>query len=84
MQQNVTFTPEISEIVKKRVKSGLYASASEYLRDLVRKDEETRKKAACQELNDLLLAADKSGVTEESMEEIFQSVMKERANSVIN
>ena len=36
---NISLTPELSKIVNKRVKSGMFGSASEYFRDAVRLSE---------------------------------------------
>jgi antitoxin ParD1/3/4 len=41
---NVSLTPELVKIIKKRVKSGLYNNASEYIREAIRQKENLDKK----------------------------------------
>lgn len=49
---NVSLTPELEELVRQRVESGLYNNASEVVREALRalKDKDDRRKALTEEL----------------------------------
>ncbi len=72
---NVSLPDAMREWIEAQVKTGRYANASDYMRDLVRRD---------QELNETLLAeldkGLKSGVSKRSVEDIWASA-KAKANS---
>ncbi|MBW2709565.1 MAG: type II toxin-antitoxin system ParD family antitoxin [Deltaproteobacteria bacterium] len=61
---NVSVTPELYELVQRKVRSGLYENASEVVRDALRRtDERAIVDAAWSELNDTLgasVASDRS------------------------
>lgn len=40
---NVSLTDALREVVDERLRSGLYGNASEYVRDLIRRDEEAAR-----------------------------------------
>ena len=62
MQMNVSVTPELYELVQRKVRSGLYGNASEVVRDALRRmDERAIVDGAWSELNDTLEAAVASG-----------------------
>jgi len=62
MQMNVSVTPELYELVQRKVHSGLYGNASEVVRDALRRmNENAIVDTACSELNDTLEAAAASG-----------------------
>lgn len=74
----ITFSvPEaMSHFINAQVESGKYDNVSEYLRDLIRHDQE-RKEAAYAELREMLIQAEQSGISDSTPEEIKQRV-KER------
>ncbi len=62
---NVSLPDAMREWIEERVKSGRYANASDYVRDLVRRDQETRDV-----LVRALIEGESSGVSKRSMREI--------------
>ena len=66
---NISLPDQMKEWVEQQVATGRYANASDYVRDLVRRDE-----ARVQGINRLQAEIDKgreSGVSDKSLEEIF-------------
>jgi antitoxin ParD1/3/4 len=59
----------MGEYVTSQVSIGQYGNTSEYIRDLIRHDQE-KKKMALAELRALLQEGEDSGVTDYSMDEI--------------
>jgi antitoxin ParD1/3/4 len=54
---NVALTEPLRAFVAKRVASGAYGNASEYVRDLIRRDEEAQRRQALRELLEAGLAS---------------------------
>jgi len=73
---NVSLPDALKAVVETRVASGEYASASDYVRDLIRKDEEAKRKWA--EFDQLIQEGLDSGISERTPEEIIASA-RERA-----
>lgn len=74
---NISLPDQMKQWVEDQVATGRYANASDYVRDLVRRDEErSRKLAAFQREIDKGIA---SGISELSIDEIFAEA---RARSV--
>ena len=72
---NVSLPAAMKEWVESRSADGRYSNASDYVRDLIREDQErTEKLAAMQRHIDEAWA---SGVSESSLEDIRQDVLKE-------
>ena len=72
MQMNVSVTPELYELVKRKVNSGLYGNASEVVRDALRRmDERVIVDTAWGELNDTLEASADSGRSSRSVSDII-------------
>ena len=72
MQINVSVTPELFELVQRKVHSGLYGNASEVIRDALRHmDERLIVDAAWGELNDTLEASVASGRSPHSVRDII-------------
>jgi antitoxin ParD1/3/4 len=66
---NISVPDLMRDYVQRRVESGLYASVSDYVRDLIRKDQESAEKiSAMQALIDEGLA---SGIGKRSMAELL-------------
>ena len=72
----ISMPDAMSEFINSEIATGKYDNVSEYLRDLVRHEQE-RKETAYRELRDMLIAAKESGISTASMEDIQQRV-KER------
>ncbi len=80
MQMNVSLTPELHEIVQRKVKSGLYSNASEVIRDSIRNlDKEDQKEKAWNALNTLLDDASNSGRSTNSIDDIVKNSIKKNA-----
>ncbi len=78
MQMNVSLTPELHDIVQRKVKSGLYSNASEVIRDSIRNlDKENQKQKSWDALNNLLNEAANSGRSESSIDDIVNRVTKQ-------
>lgn len=72
---NVSLPDLLKEHVEARVASGEYASASDYVRDLIRRDDEARRKRA--EFERLVKEGEESGISELSIDEIFDQAHEE-------
>ena len=62
---NVSLPDPLKEWVEDRVKSGRYANASDYVRDLIRRDQEKREA-----LVQALIEGEESGISRRSVREI--------------
>ena len=72
MQMNVSVTPELYELVQRKVHSGLYGNASEVVRDALRRmDERVIVDAAWSELNDILESSVASGRSPRSVSDVI-------------
>lgn len=69
MRHTISLPDPMSHYVDGQVASGLYGNISEYIRDLIRKDQE-QKHLAINELRAVLDHAEASGVSRLSMAEI--------------
>ncbi len=79
MQMNVSMTPELYELVQRKVHSGLYGNASEVVRDALRRmDERAIVDEAWNELNDKLAAATASGRCSVSVSDVFAHACRGR------
>ena len=72
---NVSLPEGLKAVVDEAVGSGRYASASDYVRDLIRKDEEIKEKRA--EFLRLIREGEESGISEQSFEEILEEAHNE-------
>ncbi len=72
---SVSLSEKMRAFIKNRVQSGDYHNESEYIRDLVRRDEERRQQHE-QALLESLRAAVANGVSDRQVPEIMQEVKK--------
>lgn len=72
---SVSLSDQLRDFIKSRVESGDYHNESEYIRDLVRKDRE--KLSDEQKLLNLLRQSEQSGISDQNVPQLMQSV-KER------
>ncbi|MBB6223646.1 antitoxin ParD1/3/4 [Rhizobium leguminosarum] len=72
---NVSLPDPMKEWVDSQTKTGRYSNASDYVRDLIRRDQERSDKLA--ELQQLLTDGLESGVSDRSKDDILQ-VARER------
>ena len=70
---NVSLPAALKAHVDDRVASGEYASASDYIRDLIRRDDEAKRKWA--EYRRLIQEGIHSGVSDKSLDEVFDEAM---------
>lgn len=77
---NVSLPDAMKQWVEEQVQTGRYGNASDYVRDLVRRDQERAE--ARQELQDMVDKALASGINTRSREELHDLIMS-RANAAI-
>ncbi len=71
---NVSLPDPLREWVDERVKTGQYANASDYVRDLIRHDREVR-----QALLDALIEGERSGISRRGVGEIVEGAKAKRS-----
>lgn len=77
MQMNVSVTPELYELVQRKVQSGLYGNASEVVRDALRRmDERAIVDAAWNDLNDTLATSVASGRSPHSVSDVISQTSR--------
>ncbi len=75
-QMNVSIPQPMKNWCETQVKDGRYSTASDYIRDLIRKDQDKRQ--AVTAMQTLIDEAEESGISPNSLEEIF-AIAKEKA-----
>jgi antitoxin ParD1/3/4 len=63
---------QMNKWVEAQISAGRYGNVSEYFRDLVRRDQETRE-AAIQELRQIVDEAEAGGISERTIDEVFEA-----------
>jgi antitoxin ParD1/3/4 len=76
---NVSLPDPMKEWVEAQTKTGRYSNASDYVRDLIRRDQERSDKLA--ELQRLVTEGLDSGVSDRSKEDILQAARERLAAS---
>jgi antitoxin ParD1/3/4 len=71
---NVSLSEPLTEWVSSQQASGRYTNASDYVEDLIRRDQEYA--ARTQELQDMVTASLASGVSDLTVEDILENVLK--------
>ena len=74
---NVSLPDPMKEWVEAQAKTGRYSNASDYVRDLIRRDQEPTDKLA--ELQRLITEGLESGVSDRSKDEIFEAARERLA-----
>ena len=69
---NVSLPDLMKEWVEEQIKTGHYSNASDYVRDLIRRDQEYHDRREA--LVKALITGENSGVSDRSLEDIWQSV----------
>ena len=69
---NVSIPDPMREWVETQIESGHYSNASDYIRDLIRRDQEYKDKHDA--LIKALKAGEKSGVSKRTIDEIWKEV----------
>lgn len=68
---NISVPDPMKDWVLTQVETGVYANTSDYVRDLIRKDQEQRTKIAA--LQKAITEGLESGISDKSFDEIIQS-----------
>ena len=74
---NVSLPDPMKDWVEAQARTGRYSNASDYVRDLIRRDQERAAKLA--ELQRLITEGIESGVSGRSMDEILEAARQEAA-----
>ena len=74
-RKTITVTEQQESWIKSQIDSGKYGNDSEYIRELIRLDQEHKNKIAM--LRSALIEGEKSGITDRSMADILNDA-KER------
>ncbi len=72
---NISVPDPMKDWVQSQVNTGTYSNTSDYVRDLIRQDQEYKNKIV--ELQTAITAGLESGVSDKSFDEIIDSVRKE-------
>ncbi len=75
VRKTITLTSNQSEWVKSRIASGDFTNDSEYIRDLIRRDQE--RQSEVEAIRNALIAGEKSGISDKSPQQIINET-KER------
>jgi antitoxin ParD1/3/4 len=75
---NIPLPDPISEWIEERIRSGHYANADDYIRDLIRDDRERRER-----LVQALIEGEESGVSRRTMREIIADAKSNIGNGQI-
>ena len=75
IRKSITFTEQQDAFVKSLIEQGFYTNDSEYIRDIIRKDQERRKRIV--DLNDALIEGMESGPTDATIDSIWEEAISE-------
>ncbi len=75
IRKSITFTEQQEAYVKSLIEQGFYTNDSEYIRDIIRKDQERRKRIV--DLNDTLIEGMESGPSDATIDSIWEEAIKE-------
>ncbi|GLU43787.1 type II toxin-antitoxin system ParD family antitoxin [Allomuricauda sp. NBRC 101325] len=75
IRKSITFTEQQDAFVKSLIEQGFYTNDSEYIRDIIRKDQERRKRIV--DLNEALIDGIESGPTDATIDSIWEEAINE-------
>ena len=75
VRKSITFTEQQDAFVKSLIEQGFYTNDSEYIRDIIRKDQERRKRIV--DLNDALIEGIESGPSDATIDTIWEEAINE-------
>ncbi len=75
IRKSITFTEQQDAFVKSLIEQGFYTNDSEYIRDIIRKDQERRKGIV--DLNDALIEGIESGPSDATIDSIWEEAFNE-------
>lgn len=73
VKKSITVTEQQAEWLQSQITHGDYASDSEYLRDLIRKEQQ-KQNSKLEALRNALIEGEKSGMSNRSTDEIIRAV----------
>lgn len=76
---NISVPDRLREWVQSRIESGQYASVSDYVRDLIRRDQEKADERAA--LVAALVEGERSGVSDRKVPDILEGLRREQRES---
>ena len=76
---NVSLPDSMKNWVENQTRTGRYSNASDYVRDLIRRDQERADKISA--IRKLIDEAEESGVSTRSVEEIFDAAIARKKSS---
>ncbi|WP_260926579.1 type II toxin-antitoxin system ParD family antitoxin [Novosphingobium sp. 9] len=79
-QLNVTMPPALRQWIETRVAEGRYANASDYVRDLVRRDQDAAQDET-EWLRGMIAQGLASGVIEENPRDVIEQIIAERRST---
>ncbi|GAW86293.1 antitoxin ParD1/3/4 [Bathymodiolus platifrons methanotrophic gill symbiont] len=79
-RKTITVTEQQNFWIKSQIDSGKYGNDSEYLRELIRLDQEHKQKIAV--LRSALIEGEKSGISKRSMDDILKDAKKRHSLNV--
>ncbi len=74
IRKSITFTEQQDTYIKSLIEKGFYTNDSEYVRDIIRKDQENRKNDI--DLYDALVDGIESGTSKETVDSIWDQAIK--------
>ncbi len=77
VRKSISFTEQQDTYIKSLIKKGFYTNDSEYVRDVVRKDQESRRNII--DLQDQLLEGMESGISNETIDSIWEKEIEAHA-----
>ncbi len=75
IRKSITFTEQQEAYVKSLIEQGFYTNDSEYIRDIIRKDQERRKQIV--DLNEALIEGMESGPSDATIDSIWEEAINE-------
>lgn len=75
IRKSITFTQQQEAYVKSLIEQGFYTNDSEYVRDIIRKDQEQRKRIV--DLNEALIEGMESGASDATVDSIWEEAINE-------
>lgn len=74
IRKSITFTEQQDTYIKSLIEKGFYTNDSEYVRDIVRKDQENRRTII--DLQDALVDGLESGISNETVDTIWDEAIE--------
>lgn len=80
IRKTVTLTEQQGDWIKSRIRQGDFTNDSEYLRDLIRRDQE--QSSEIHAIRAALIKGESSGLSNRSVDDIMQSVLSKKKLNV--